>query len=102
MSEVQAAKEEAPAIEEVFKKTWGPFEKVNGVNISRALLHQGAEIPGRGIQTSLQQTKTPGIVMKMTPIGLCCKIIKNSLKERAIEFFVIPEANVIVAFCEAK
>lgn len=92
--------------EEVVKdeKQYSPYQELKGFEIQKVHLHQGVDLPlGGGVLTTLQttkenpQTKTRGIKMRYTALGIACEMPHRKEKD-VIHRFIIPHANVIAAF----
>lgn len=98
MNNKAATSNEPGAIHSMEKKLdWGPFKELKGLDVIRAHLIHGSEIPGCSVETALQtaesnpQSKTRGISMKLTALGLACQITPRN-KDTA--FFMIPVSNI--------
>lgn len=100
MSEIEAPKTEVKKEKKI--PHWGPYHELKGIAVQKAHVHQGTPVPGCSVETTLQttesnpQSKTRGIEMKFTALGLACRIPWRA--RNTIEFFMVPLANVIVAY----
>lgn len=61
------------------------------IKVSRVLLHQATHVPGGGTETTLSETRTPGLTLDYHPIyGV---VIQNKGQKA-----LIPLANVVIAY----
>lgn len=61
------------------------------IKVSRVLLHQATHVPGGGTETTLSETRTPGLTLDYHPIY---GVVTQNKGMKAL----IPLANVVIAY----